>query len=406
MTISVKNLISAYIHIPFCVSKCHYCDFNSLGMGKNSPPETSYVESLGRECERWSWFLNEEARVGMGTVFFGGGTPSLFAPSSIEAILQHVSALAPLEREAELTLELNPKTAQAEKMKGFRQVGINRLSIGIQTLEDGILSRLGRTHSASDALQAIDWAFATGFPKINVDLMYALPGQGLPQVEQTLKQLRTFPLHHLSAYELIIEEETPFYEQYLQGKLSLPETEDILSMRQEIENFAREKQMQAYEISNYAGVGHQSKHNCHYWEYEDYVGLGAGAVSFLRRERISAEAWAALGFSEDSSIYGLRLTNPRPLKSYEAHVATLEQVEVEPISMRMAMGEFMMMGLRKREGIRFADFEEKFAQSLPEDFYHVNQRAVGQGLVEVDELGCRLSEKGILLSNEVMQEFI
>lgn len=402
----VMGKISLYIHIPFCVSKCHYCDFNSIGLGRSPAPEADYVEALRRELGRWDEALAPGARKGWDTVFFGGGTPSLFTPESIGQVLEDSRRIAPIEADAEITLELNPKTAAPDKMRGFREAGCNRLSIGVQTLDEGLLADLARAHNGEDALQALDWAFAAGFERVSGDLMYGLPKQGLDQLEATLRGLERFPLQHLSAYELIVEEGTPFYDRYLQGRLPLPETEEVLAMRDKIEAFGCSKGMGPYEVSNYACAGHESRHNLHYWDYDSFVGIGAGAVSFLRVSELSPEALRRLGVEPMPGLYGLRLSNPRGLTQYQAAAGGWEGVEVERVEREVAFGEFMMMGLRKRRGIRFSDFEKKFAVPFPEAFRSSLSAAQEKGWIELLREGCRFTESGVLFSNEVLKEFL
>ncbi len=397
---------SLYSHIPFCVSKCHYCDFNSLGMGRAPLPEAEYLAALLGELGRWAGALAPGLREGIATVFFGGGTPSLFHPESIHAVLRALPQLAELVPGTETTLELNPKTAQPDKMRGFREAGCNRLSIGVQTLDAGLLGDLARAHDAEDALQALEWAFAAGFERISADLMYGLPRQTLAQVASTLEGLARFPLRHLSAYELIVEEGTPFYDRYLQGRLPLPQTEEVLAMRGLIEGYLRGRGLHPYEISNYAGPGQESRHNLHYWDYDSFVGIGAGAVSFLRAEELEGETLRRLGISPQQGLYGLRLTNPRGLSAYQASVGDWRGVEVEAVSRDAAMAEFMMMGLRKSRGIRFQDFEAKFSAAFPPAFRRVLERGGERGLVESDGAGCRFTPEGLLLSNEILQEFL
>ncbi len=399
-------MLSLYIHIPFCVSKCHYCDFNSFGLGKALPGEDLYLEGLQRERDRWSRILSPEIREGAKTLYFGGGTPSLFSPPMIEKILQEMTALLPIPAEIEKTLEMNPKTASLNKIKEFRQAGINRLSIGIQTLDPTSLKALGRAHDAEDALETVEWALEAGFERINVDLMVGLPAQTLKILQDTLAQLEKFPLQHVSAYELILEEGTPFYEGYRKGNLSLPSTEEVLEMRDGLESFVSKKGMQPYEISNYAKPGHESQHNCAYWDYESFIGLGAGAVSFLRINEISEEALKQMGLKRSSSLFGVRLTNPYSLKDYLEGASLLSSVEVEFIDRETAKGEFMMMGLRKRKGIQFSHFQKKFEEPFPERFYSIIVKAVDRGWMEADAGGCCFTNEGILLSNEVMREFL
>lgn len=398
--------ISLYIHIPFCVSKCHYCDFNSLGLGRSPAPESEYVAALKKELGRWREGLAEKAREGLSTVFFGGGTPSLFSAESIDSLLQEAKRLAPLEPECEVTLELNPKTAVLEKMRGFLDAGCNRLSIGVQTLDEDLLATLARAHGAEDALQALEWAFAAGFKHVNADLMYGLPRQNLVQIEDTLGRLRHFPLRHLSAYELIVEEGTPFYDRYLQGRLPLPETEEVLAMRELIADFGRSKGMLPYEVSNYACLGEESRHNLHYWDYDSFVGIGAGAVSFLRAEELHPELFSKLSGNADEGIYGFRITNPCGVAEYSASVQSWEAPSYELIKLEEAYGEFMMMGLRKRAGIRFRDFEKKFLRPFPPAFLGVLSQAKEKGWMELDAGGARFTEAGVLFSNEILREFL
>lgn len=399
-------MLSAYIHIPFCVSKCHYCDFNSVGLGKNAVPEVAYLQDLKKEPQAWCQVLPDSARAGFSTVFFGGGTPSLFSPEAIAAIFQELNVLAPLEPNVETTLELNPKTADFSKMRGFRRVGIGRLSIGVQTLEEELLKPLARAHSAAEALQALEWAFEAEFPQINLDLMYALPEQDLSQLQSTLKKLERFPLRHLSAYELIWEEGTPFYDLLLQGRLSAAPEDSVLQMHREIHSFARDRGMHSYEVSNFSAAGNESRHNLHYWDYDSFIGWGAGAVSFLRTEEISAEAKRAWGFPDSRQIYGVRLTRPKPLAEYSAVADQLEGFQVEWIDTATAAGEFMMMGLRKISGIRFEDFAEKFSFSFPGHFQERITNMIGRGWMWADSVGCGLTETGMLVSNEVLQGFL
>lgn len=398
-------MFSLYIHIPFCVSKCHYCDFYSLGMGKREIPEAAYVDAVCREVHRWSGVWREPGQSEINTVFFGGGTPSLLAPPSVARILSETVRLGRPIAGAEVTLEINPKTASPKKLKGFIQAGVNRASMGVQSLDDGILKELGRAHTGAEALRSLEWLYGAGFSQVSIDLMYGLPKQDLKSLQGTLEELEVFPLRHLSAYELIVEEHTPFYDRHRCGALPLPQTEAVLAMRERIESFIAEKSMSRYEISNYAVPGAESRHNRRYWSYESYVGLGAGAVSFLRKQDL-APGWAKqCGWEDAENTYGWRLTNRKDLNGYMADADRWAGTAVEPIPLETAMVEFIMMGLRKSEGILYADFEKKFGRVFPEKFTAVALTSSRRGLLELDPQGCRLSEEGVMLSNEVLQEF-
>ena len=398
-------MLSLYIHIPFCVSKCHYCDFNSAGIGRSAAPEAEYLAALRRELGRWADFLGDGADDCFDTVFFGGGTPSLFSAEGIGSILTQSTELRPRRRGAEVTLELNPKTADLPKMRGFREAGCNRLSIGVQTLDPGLLAELGRAHDPDEALQALDWGLESGFEKVSIDLMYGLPKQEMRQMEETLERLAKYPLRHLSAYELIVEEDTPFYDRYRRDRLPLPSEPEVESMRQRLERFALAKGMKAYEISNYAVAGAESRHNLHYWNYDSFVGLGSGAVSFLKVSELAPDFRRNLKVEIGADTFALRLTNPRSLAEYQSSAASWEKVEVEPVTKSQAQSEFMMMGLRKRQGIAYVDFESHFEESFPKDFAALVERARERGWVEATPEACRFTETGMALSNEFLQEF-
>jgi Coproporphyrinogen III oxidase and related Fe-S oxidoreductases len=252
----------------------------------------------------------------------------------------------------------------------------------------------------------LEWGLQTGFSGLSIDLMYALPGQELMHLNNTLAQLRDYPLSHLSAYELIWEEGTPFYEQWKRGQRAPSEEDLVLRMADRIENFCEARGLKAYEVSNYARVGHESRHNLQYWDYESFVGLGAGAVSFLRINELSSAAREKFGIGQDGNIYGVRLTRPRPLGDYSARGGSLSGFEVELISIPTAMQEFMMMGLRKTDGIQYAEFGKKFNDPLPPGFLKTIDRATHRGWMISDGSGCRLTKTGILMSNEVLGEFI
>jgi oxygen-independent coproporphyrinogen-3 oxidase len=411
-------MISRYLHIPFCLSKCHYCDFYSLGWGKAPIPEEEFCGALRQEWEQRRQELFPSTLEPVPTVFFGGGTPSLLSPDAVGKILEEI----PLSRGervpegrvngsivtvvTEVTLELNPKTADRRKLEEFKRLGVNRVSMGVQSLDDGILEKLGRAHSAREALESLEMALEAGFDGVNVDIMYGLPYQTLEHLHHTLAGLAPFPLTHLSAYELILEEGTPFYEFYRYDRKPLPNTEAILQMRSAIESFAQRKGMAIYEISNWARSGEECRHNLRYWDYESFLGLGPGAVSFLRWEQLGAELQGHWQDYFGAIPYGLRWTNPRDLRRYMERPEFLNPASLEWISPDTARAEFMMMGLRKADGIRYGDFQKKFQISLPEIFRQGMEHARKRGWVLEDEEGIRLTDLGRQFSNEVMQEFL
>ena len=406
-------MVSLYIHIPFCLSKCHYCDFYSLGWGKAPIPEAPFHRALRQEFRQRQQELIPEALAQVPTIFFGGGTPSLMSSEAIGKILEEI----PLSQgewdrgegmasKREVTLELNPKTADRKKLEEFKQVGVNRVSMGLQSLDDAILEKLGRAHNGREALASLSLALESGLPGVNVDIMYGLPYQDLKKLTDTLDGLAEFPLTHLSAYELILEEQTLFYDWYHYDQRPLPNSESILAMRSAIDQFAEQKNMSLYEISNWARRGEECRHNLRYWDYESFLGLGPGAVSFLRWEELSPELQGRWQRSGEALPYGLRWTNRRDLQKYLTQSEDLPDESMEWISRETAQGEFMIMGLRKAEGIRYEDFRKKFQVSLPHNFHRVFEQAKSKGWLLLSENGVQLTELGRRFSNEILQDFL
>lgn len=398
--------ISFYVHVPYCVSKCHYCDFYSLGVGGLEVDEEAYLGALERDLLAWKKVLNPDLHYSVRTLFLGGGTPSLFKTKSIERIILLLRQIMPCDEMAELSLEANPDTLTLDKIQAFKAMGVHRLSMGIQSLEDRLLAAIGRPHSARQATMAIGWAVDTQFRTLNIDLMYGLPGQCLQDLRHTLMSLGSYPFEHLSAYELTIEEETKFGKKLSSGALSLPSEDEVLEMRAELAKFVLEKGMHSYEISNAALDGHESLHNRHYWDYGSFVGLGAGAVSFLRRDEINQGLWQDTWQGDAERLYGVRVQNPKISEGYFDKNPLVSSACVEPISVQTAMGEFMMLGLRKSDGIYFVDFEEKFDQTFPDVFMEKLRVFARESKVEINSQQCYLTPRGILLSNHLLCEFV
>lgn len=394
------SLISLYVHIPYCLSKCPYCDFFSVGWGEAPLPERDFLKSLDRETERWShWLLGAETA---GTLFFGGGTPSLLSARTVEGLLESTRRFFPWYDSIEVTLEMNPKTADPKKLQDLRRAGVNRISMGVQSLEDSLLKILGRAHSRKEALESLEWVLAAGFDSCNVDLMYGLPDQTEGHLGATLETLAAYPLPHLSAYELILEEDTPFFERYRYEAKPLPEGETVLAMRTMVEDFARGQGMQRYEISNFARPGNECRHNLAYWNYDSFVGLGPSAVSFLRLEQLSGDFFRDFPLPrEETPPYGVRLTNPRESRPRTSKRA--EAVSVEWISRETAALEYFMLGLRKAQGICLQDFVRRFSQDPPAHFAAAMAVAQSRGWMEFSGSRTRLTPQGVVMSNEVIQ---
>ncbi|HEX9787636.1 MAG TPA: radical SAM family heme chaperone HemW, partial [Candidatus Binatia bacterium] len=273
----MRSPFSLYIHIPYCVSKCPYCDFNSHVVAEI--PEVNYADALLRELEHYGNLEDWRGRT-VQSIFFGGGTPSTFKPTSIGKLLAWVAATFPINLDCEITLEANPGTVDSDKFFGYRDAGVNRISVGVQSFQPKLLKFLGRAHTADEACKALDTVRQAGFDNFSFDLIYANPGQSLNELEADLDTALEFQPPHLSAYNLTFEEGTPFYHEYRAGRMkSLSEDEEI-AMAELIETKCSGAGLSRYEISNYSRRGWHSRHNVNYWRGGDYLGLGAGAHSY------------------------------------------------------------------------------------------------------------------------------
>ena len=384
-TTSIQQLletVSLYLHIPFCHTRCYYCDFNTYA--GILPLREPYVRALlaeialtGKTAQHAGGSLRR-AR----TIFFGGGTPSLLTVAQIRRLLDACRAAFALDEDAEITLEANPGTLTAGQLAGLRAAGINRLSLGSQSFDAQLLKTLGRIHTPAEITQALSHARAAGFTSINLDFMFGLPGQTMRQWQETLEQALDLRPEHLSLYSLIIEEGTPFFDWTQEGRI-IPGDEDLCA---DMYEYADEVLQAAgyvnYEISNWALPGHQSHHNLTYWRNLPYLGMGAGAHSFFAGKRFSNE--------RDPQHY------INTLKKLQLPV-----VESETIEKTQQMSETAFLALRTAQGLHLPTFEERFAApfaSFAGDRLHTVEEA---GLLEQEEGWLRLSKRGRLLGNEV-----
>ncbi len=360
--------LELYVHIPFCVRKCNYCDFLSAPAAEQE--RQSYVESL---CEEIRSFGNLAEAYRVVSIFVGGGTPSILEPEQMEAVFAAVRDTFFVAPDAEITVEMNPGTVDEKKLETYRRIGVNRLSIGLQSADNGELMRLGRIHTFEEFLCTWHLVRAAGFHNVNVDLMSAVPGQTVRSWERTLRTVAELKPEHISAYSLIIEEGTPFFEKYGDGRCEgdrLPDEDEERLMYYRTKEILEEYGYHRYEISNYAREGCECRHNLGYWERAEYLGIGAGAASLMNNRR-----WT---------------TGEEP----------------QDLSREEQMEEFMFLGLRKTAGVSKAVFEQQFG-CTPESIYGaVILRLTALGLLK-DADGClRLSERGIDVSNSVMSEFL
>ena len=387
---TMRPPFSLYIHIPYCVSKCPYCDFNSHVVAEI--PEVNYVDVLLQELEHYGELEDWRGRT-VQSIFFGGGTPSTFQAASIGKLLAWVAATFPINLDCEITLEANPGTVDSDKFFGYRDAGVNRISVGVQSFQEKLLKFLGRVHSADEARSALDIVRRAGFGNFSFDLIYANPGQTLKELEADLDAALEFQPPHLSAYNLTFEEGTPFHHEYRAGRMkSLSEDEEI-AMAELIETKLSGADLSRYEISNYAHRGWHSRHNVNYWRGGDYLGLGAGAHSYHQDGSITA--------------FGRRWSNEKNPGRYMTRVAEMKQavVEKEEIDRDKAAGEFMFLGLRMMEGVSLQKFCARFGKS-PVEMYPRIRDWMGGELLEEKHSYLRFTPKGLLVANSIFVEFM
>ena len=462
----MKKKLEIYIHIPFCIRKCAYCDFLSFSMGRET--QEKYVEALLceiREAEisagdASAFVGNDRTSAGdakwlVTSVFFGGGTPSVLPAEVIAELLQALRERFAFAADAEISLEMNPGTADLQKLLLYRQAGVNRISIGCQSMQDKELRRLGRIHDHAAFTECFRWAREAGFQNINIDLMSALPGQSFADWEKNLRMAAMLGPEHISAYSLIIEEGTLFYRLYEQGKLELPEEEEERRMYAETGRILQEYGYHQYEISNYAKEGYECRHNLGYWTGLDYIGFGLGSSSYINKMRFRnteqmeeylsaykpiqafAEADDAglkkhtgLGKAEEKKLAGSYKTaekNPaesdtaegQPVKRYadrgkteacEQELRKAIRKDIEVLSQEDLQSEFMILGLRLTRGVSGAEFAGRFGQSMMAVFGSVIEKYLQLGLLykieEKEDFRIALTEKGFSLSNVVMSEML
>lgn len=380
---------SLYIHIPYCVSKCPYCDFNSHVVAQI--PEAQYIDALLRELEDYGSSADWRGRE-LQSIFFGGGTPSTFTPASIGEILARVAATYPINVDCEITMEANPGTVDADNFAGYRDAGVNRISVGVQSFQPRLLKFLGRVHSADEAKTALRIVEHAGFDNFSFDLIFANPGQTLAELESDLDQALAFQPPHLSAYNLTFEEGTPFHHEYRAGRMQNLSEDEEIAMAELVESKLASAGLQRYEISNYARPGKQSRHNVNYWCSGDYLGLGAGAHSYMRNP---------------DCILGRRWSNEKSPAKYMGRILETGEavVEREAIDSDKAAGEFMFLGLRMTEGVRIEEFLRRFGKS-PLVSYPKIDLWLEERLLEESGGFLRLTPKGLLLANSIFVYFM
>ncbi len=373
--------IGLYVHIPFCEKKCGYCDFNAYS-GYREASKARYVDALCREIER-----RATGRT-FATVFFGGGTPTQLPAVALVRILETVRAVATLTPDAEISLEANPGDATAAMLTTLRAAGFTRLSFGVQTFDDSLLKTIDRLHSGAQARDAVLLAQDCGFENLSLDLMFGLPRQTLPDWERALDIALALPIPHLSLYGLIVEEGTAFFARQERGRLPLPSEEVEAAMFARALEKTRAAGLRRYEISNYARPGFESRHNRIYWRNEPYLGVGAGAASYLD---------------------GVRGVNERLPSRYSERALADEDptASTEHLTPEETLGETVMLGLRLAEGVDLMAFARRFGVRCEERFAAEIARLTDAGLLEIQENRMRLTEpRGLFLASEAMMAFV
>jgi oxygen-independent coproporphyrinogen-3 oxidase len=372
-----------YIHIPFCASRCHYCDFNTYRFDADQAKE--YLQGLAQEVDFRAAQEPVRGRK-VCSVFLGGGTPSILEASQVVGIVNHCRGAFPFEGGVEISLEANPGTVDLPKLIGMREGGINRLSLGVQAAQDGILQRIGRVHSVHEAEQAFWMAREAGFSNINLDLMFGLPGQSLDAWAEALEWAILLNPEHISAYGLIVEEGTRLYREHRAGDLNLPDEETEAAMYQMTLDWLARAGFEQYEISNFARPGFRCRHNLVYWEHQEYLGLGAGAHSFLDGRRFYNELLPA-----------------RYLAAIRERGTAV--VGGETLSPQLLRSERLMLGLRLRDGL---DLQACLELLGIEDLTTSDRvaRLLDEGLLLVSDGRLRITDRGLLLANEVIVQLL
>jgi oxygen-independent coproporphyrinogen-3 oxidase len=373
----------AYIHIPFCHQICHYCDFNKVFF-KNQPVD-EYIETLGMEMEMFVEKYRDQLHI--ETIFLGGGTPTALSAPQLQRLFELIKQHIPQTHLQEFTSEANPDELTHEKLVVMKNNGINRLSLGVQSFDEDILKRLGRTHSNEHVYNTIQMAKDIGFTNISIDLMYGLPGQTMEQWQHTLEKALELNLPHYSAYSLIVEPKTVFYNLMTKGKLILPGEDLEADMYEVLMTAMESKGIHQYEISNFAQPGLHSVHNNLYWDNVSYAGFGAGAHGYAK---------------------GIRYANIGPIKKYMDAVTAGEFPinSTHEVTATESMEEEMFLGLRKVAGVNKNQFQEKFGVSLEDVYGQVLSKYMENGSIHSNEDAVALTKRGRFIGNEIFQSFL
>ena len=376
--------IGVYIHIPFCKQKCYYCDFVSF-VNKECFYK-KYIDALIKEITS---FLDNNT-VKISTIYIGGGTPSIIDEKYIEQVINIFKKRNLLGDTKEITIEVNPGTVTIDKLKTYKNIGINRLSIGLQSTKDELLKKIGRIHNYKEFETTYNLARNVGFNNINVDLMIGLPGQKIEDIKETVNKITTLNPEHISVYSLIIEENTPIMNLLESGAINLPDEELERNMYWYVKNVLELNGYKHYEISNFAKTNYASKHNLDCWSQKEYIGFGIAAYSYMDKKRF--------GNISDLEKYILNCENNEFGKSVVID-------EIQNCNYKLEQ-EFMMLGLRKIKGVYISDFKNKFGENPIFVFRKELEKLVNEELIIIDGDYIRLTNRGLDLANLVWEEFV
>ncbi|RSI86749.1 radical SAM family heme chaperone HemW [Streptococcus mitis] len=372
-----KKPTSAYVHIPFCTQICYYCDFSKVFI-KNQPVD-SYLEHLLEEFQ--SYDIQK-----LRTLYIGGGTPTALSASQLEVLLKGLTKNLDLSVLEELTIEANPGDLDADKIAVLKNSAVNRVSLGVQTFDDKMLKKIGRSHLEKDIYENIDRLKLAGFDNISIDLIYALPGQTMEQVKDNVAKAIGLDIPHMSLYSLILENHTVFMNRMRRGKLPLPKEELEAEMFEYIIAELEKSGFEHYEISNFSKPGFESRHNLMYWDNAEYYGIGAGASGYVN---------------------GVRYKNHGPIRHYLSAVKEGNaRITEEHLSQKEQMEEEMFLGLRKKSGVSMARFEKKFGRSFDGLYGEIVRDLVQQGLMQIEGDRVRMTKRGLFLGDTVAERFI
>lgn len=375
--------LGIYIHIPFCKQKCFYCDFCSFA-NKNEM-QGKYVETVINEIKN----ITHKEKYTVTTIYLGGGTPSILNPNYIKNILQEIKSSFEILDDAEITIEINPGTVNEEKLKKYKEYGINRLSIGLQSANDKILKKIGRIHDYKQFEETFFYARKCGFKNINVDLMIGLPTQTIEDVKQTLEKIIQKNPEHISVYSLIIEEGTIIEKLINENKLQLPDEETERIMYWTVVNELKENGYNQYEISNFSKKTHESKHNTNCWKQKQYIGLGTSAHSYLNKKRYSN--------TNNIEEYIKNIQENNISKNITIHEEQTEE---------STMNEYMLLGLRMIQGININEFKHKFKTDPTVKYKEILEKLQKENLIQITKTSIKLTKQGIDFGNIVWEEFI